>query len=67
MIPQNGTGHEPVSCATPARPASEQSHLLNSTAHSSPESECLTLQKKAWLRATRSTPSRTGMLSAWTA
>ena len=57
-----GINHVPLSCE--ARPTSEHSHLLRSTAHSNPESECLTLQKYAWLLATRSTPSLTGMLSA---
>jgi hypothetical protein len=42
-------------------------HLANSMAQSRPASECLTLQKKAWLFATRSTPSLTGMPSMWTA
>lgn len=43
---------------------SELSHLLSSTAHSSPERECRTLQKKAWLRATLSIPNLTGTLNA---
>lgn len=57
--------HVPLSCEV--RFASEQSHLLNNTAHSNPESECLTLQKYAWLLATRSTPNLTGILNACTA
>ena len=36
-------------------------HLANRIAQSRPASECLTLQKNAWLFATRSTPSLTGM------
>ena len=43
------------------------SHLLNSTAQSRLAIECLTLQKNAWLLATRSTPSLTGMPSMCTA
>lgn len=43
---------------------SELSHLLSNTAHSSPERECRTLQKKAWLRATLSIPNLTGTLNA---
>jgi hypothetical protein len=38
-------------------------HLANRIAQSRPASECLTLQKNAWLFATRSTPSLTGMPS----
>lgn len=42
----------------------EHNHLLRKIAHSRLESEWRTLQKNAWLRATLSIPSRTGMLSA---
>ena len=43
---------------------SEQSHFPRKMAHSKLEMACCTLQKKAWLLATRSIPSRTGMLNA---
>ena len=45
-------------------PCSAHSHFPRNTAHSKLEMACCTLQKNAWLRATRSIPRRTGMLSA---
>jgi phosphoribosyl-dephospho-CoA transferase len=57
--------HIPVKGVVVMVSVSEKSHLLKRTAHSRPARECLTLQKKAWLRATRSTPSLTGILSMW--
>lgn len=42
----------------------QNSHLLRNIANSKPHSECWILHTNAWLRATKLTPSLTGMLSA---
>jgi hypothetical protein len=44
--------------------AIQNSHLLRKMANSNPQIECCTLHTNAWLRATKFTPSLTGMLSA---
>lgn len=55
--------HSPSSDAIFMERCSDSSHLLSNMAHSSAEREWRTLQKKAWLLATRSRPSLTGMLN----